>query len=375
MKETLFSMIPSEGGVLSVVHDATFRPDQAPASVPVDNGRVIFEQTVGDKNIENAEIIRMPVCLLPEGDSALLREMSPHEAGVTIEHLTAVLPTAAMLLDSTHAITSSSRGAWFHEDVLYTRTVTRQTMQATEHVLGLFKRQGEATHQLLRAMMQKNSGSISDVMILSFSDPRVMQAIETAIAEGARTLGFRSKDRNGLTKSSAALVAGSHALFGDIISFVQGEQVSAGVVGPLHLETNPPHWSQVPALSTVVRFLRSVTTQMPQPHRSLMPALFDGKPIGEFAASEDGGPQLRRDQRMKLHRWTEAHPFPLSRNPVFGHAICLMHIPDVQIQMAQMVQSQLHGDISSAFESQQALGAMLDEFLESIGFWISDDLK
>jgi hypothetical protein len=112
-------------------------------------------------------------------------------------------------------------------------------------------------------------------------------------------------------------------------AFINNGQLAA-VQGPVHLETNPPHWSSNENLATVVRFVSESAADWNMPHRSLLPCLFKGEPIGEFSALDEDSPQLRRDQRWKFEKWIERNnPFPLSNNPIFGHAIGLMDIPEI----------------------------------------------
>lgn len=367
MRSELLQFIPKDARILGMLHDPGFRPDQAPNAHPVENGRVIFEQDI--VGLANAQLVRAPVCLLTEGDTALIKTLGPEEGLFTVQKLTQTIPTAAMIFDAFHALGQASSIAWFCEDELYAKTVSHNTGIEQERLLPLFQDQSDQIVELLRGLSSFVSKNRVEIHKLPFSDPRVKEAIEQAIVQAATSPDFNSQDRRKLKDTSAAIIASTHALFTPIAQSLIGEDKLCAVQGPVHLETNPPHWKNNQALSTVVRLVKHSTTQQPNPHRSLLPCLFRGEPIDEFSAFDDNSPQLRRDQRWKLEQWTKWDPFSLVQNPIFGHSIGLLEDPQVEKHVKDLLSTQACLDREAAAKIQIALAHKIDQVLTAIDFW------
>ncbi len=368
MRNELLQFIPKNARTLGMLHDVEFRPDQAPRADPISDGRILFKQN--KETFPDATLIRVPICLLTEGDSALIRQQDPNEALSILTHAIITTPTAAMILDAFSETASHQSIVWFCEDALYAKTVGRATGLPKEQLLPLFERQGDLIVELLGRIAKVQSGNDIKIEKLPFSNPSVMDAIREAISENAQSPGFNSKDRKKLLDSSAAVVASTHALFPDIACRIFGAKHTPAIQGPVHLETNPPHWRHIQELSTVVRFVATSTKRQNIPHKSLMPCIFEGEPIGEFSAFDVQSPQLRRDQRKKIDAWVSAEPLPLSRNPLFGHGIGLMETPIIQEIMKSLCIAEKSHDMLSGKKLQKQLGEFLDNFLDEIRFWL-----
>lgn len=363
MKEQLLKHIPIHSRTLGMLHDKTFRPSIAPHAIPIDDGRILFEQSgLYGLPIEYAAVVRAPICLLPEGDTVMLRTMSPSEAEETIRFLTTTLPTAAMLLDS-HARLESASVVWFCEDQLYAKSNARTTGVDQDILLPLFKEQGKRTLQLLSELVFP-----AQAQMLPFSDKIVMDAIRDTIREEAQSLGFTSQQRKSLVQANAAIVASTHALFPDIVNKLISV-IPSGVQGPVHLETNPPQWKQNADMARIVRFIDMATHEHPGPHRSLLPCLIRGEPIGEASALDEQGPQIRQDQHWKLEAWTHQSPFPLRDNPIFGHAIGLLDDNDIMTHIFDIIKSENIHDINRGILLQRDLADRIEQKLSAIGFW------
>lgn len=367
MRSELFQFIPKDGKTLGMLHDPKFRPDQAPNAQPIEDGRVIFEQDAS--GIERATLIRTPLCLMSEGDSLLIKRMTPEDGFSALQKLTKTTPTAAMVFDAFREIGQAKSIAWFCEDQLYAKTAGRFLGVDPKEILPFFKDQSDQIAELLEKFTSITSEkSVRVVHKLAFSNLQVKEAIEHAIVDAAKLPDFNSLDRKKLKDSSAAVVASTHALFTQIAHALIGDQ-SCAVQGPIHLETNPPHWRKNQTLSTVVRFIDQTTRQQPNAHRSLLPCVFAGEPIGEFPSLDDNGPQLRRDQKWKLTKWTSNRPFPLTENPIFGHAIGLLENQEIELCLKKMLEAESNCDVELACKTQEVLAHKIERFLTSIDFW------
>lgn len=368
MKQELLQFIPKNARVLGVLHDAGFRPDQAPNAQPIEDGRVIFDQDTA--GIEKATLIRAPLCLMSEGDTMFIKQMASEEAFLALKKLTLTTPTAAMIFDAFRNIESARSIAWFCEDQLYAENMGRATGINQQKILPLFKDQSdEITNLLTNFASLVSNKRVRVVHKLCFSSPLVKEAIEEKIVETAKTPEFNSRDRRKLKESSAAVVASTHALFTPIVQALIGSEHRFAVQGPVHLETNPSHWPNNLALSTVRRFIKASTQRHPNPHRSLLPCLFEGKPIGEFSAFDEESPQLRRDQKSKLTKWASNKPLPLTNNPIFGHAIGLLENPEIELYLKEILEAEGNCDVELACKTQIILAQKIEQFLTSIDFW------
>lgn len=363
MKKELLSQIPRHSRTLGMLHDKAFRPSIAPHAQPIDDGRILFVQSSLDgQSAQDVVAVRAPICLLPEGDTSKLRTMGPREAEEAIGFLTSTLPTAAMLLDS-HGRLATSTVAWFCEDQLYAKNNARTTGVDQRILLPLFQWQGRRTLQLLNELVQP-----AQTHMWMFSDVAIMDAIRETIREEALMLGFTSQQRKNLMQANTAIVASTHALFPSIANkLLPG--VASGVQGPVHLETNPPQWEQNADMARIVRFIDMATRQHPVPHRSFLPCLIRGEPIGEASALDEQGPQIRQDQHWKLEVWTHQSPFPLCENPIFGHAIGLLDEHEVKTRILDIIESEKGHDHTRGIMLQRDLANRIDQKLSAIGFW------
>ena len=364
MKEQLLSFIPKNSRTLGMLHDKKFRPDQSPAASAVNDGRVLFEQN--SSRFPLVEIIRAPICLMTEGDTALIRNLNKEEGFNLFKRSLPQMPTAAMLFDSFAQLKKGARVVWFAEDTLCANTVGRVLNLDPNEIKPLFSNCSEEIVELINRFVKQKSHS---AVKWAFSDLQVAQAIEAAMVEEITNLGWNSKDRKRVVNSTAAIVASTHSLFDLIAEKINGFKQESAVQGPVHLETNPPHWAENPALSTAVRFVKISSENHQKAHRSLVPCLFEGEPIGEFAAFTDDGPQIRRDQRWKLEQWLKQNPFPLSANPIFGHAIGLLEEVVIIRATSDLIKAEQINDVSSAKHQMEIIAEGMDKLLSIINFW------
>jgi len=361
------NLVPKSSRLLGRIHDSGFRPSIAPKSERVSRDRVVYEQ--GGQAIDFATAVRVPICLLSEGDTELLRRIgNPDEGLATLKTITENSPSAAVLFDVIRRIQSNPTVVWFAEDDFFAQTASHAIGVSPETVLPLFQRQADNTVELL-AKAVGNKGMKAKVLRLSFSEKKVMEAIVEAISLEAIKLGILSKERKKLKESSAAVVGITHALFPLILSLLSNSSELAVVQGPLHLETNPPNWINNQTLSQVVRFVNQAAEDWNLNHRSLLPCLFQGEPIGEFSIIDDNGPQLRRDQRWKLDQWLRSNPFPLADNAIFGHAIGLIEDKETAQVVENMIAAEKQDNIELGMQINAVLAEKIDQKLQIIHFW------
>ncbi|PIQ71320.1 hypothetical protein COW57_04085 [Candidatus Roizmanbacteria bacterium CG17_big_fil_post_rev_8_21_14_2_50_39_7] len=362
-------LIPCNSHLLAGLHDENFRPTIAPNSLPVHKGRILFEQN--GPATDFATVVRAPICLLSEGDTDLLRRIDNPEEGLTVlKTISSNSPTAAVLFDAYKHIKSNPTIAWFSEDSFFANTVSGAIGLSPGVLLPIFQSQANNTAELL-SRLAGSKGMRTKVRQFSFSNIEVQQAIAEAIHLASQKLGYQSKDRKKLKGSSAAIVGATHALFPLINSLLSNSNELTAVQGPIHLETIPPHWITNTALSTVIRFVNQAAADWQLCHRTLMPCLYNGEPIGEFSAFDVNGdsPQLRRDQRYKLALWAKLSPFPLTTNAVFGHAIGLMEDCAVAENMKTLIEAERTDETTIGIQVHELLAAQIDDYLSSIKFW------
>lgn len=361
--------IPKSSRLLGMLHDPNFRPTIAPNSSPVNRGRVLFEQ--GGQAIDFATSVRAPICLLSEADTELLRTIGNPEEGVKIlNEIIENSPTAAVLLDAHRNIQSKPTIVWFAEDEFFSQTVARAIGVSPESLLPKFQHQADVTLELLANIVgNMNKGIKVKVRRHAFSDRQVMEAIVESIHFETSRLGFLSRDRKKLKESSAAIVGITHALFPLILSLLSNRNELAVVQGPVHLETDPPGWLSNPALSTVRNFVNQAAANSRLNHRSLLPCLFKGEPIGEFSAIGNDSPQLGRKQRGKLETWLQKPPFPLNTNAIFGHAIGLADDKNIDRLINDILNAEQQGDVETGKRTTSDLAEKLDTHLKVNSFW------
>ena len=368
MREHLLQVISNDGQTLGMLHDEAFLPTQSPRAQKVSGGRIAFEQTAQESAIADVQVVRVPLCLLAEGDTALLRRAGQNGSDI-FETIVQNTPTAAALFDAVHVPSEQTEGVvWFCEDSIFAKTIAATIQSTSEDSLRQLLGMGERTANLIEQLTRRRSAR-TRVYVLSFSDSTVIAAIKDAIIEEAVQQGFENKPRKNLRDTTAVQVASTHGLFPNIVERVLDPTMTAGVVGPVHLETTPPRWRDNQDMRRALRFTEESAKNNRKPHRSLFPCLFQGEPIAEFSAFEESGPQLRRDQRHKLVLWTEQDPFPLMQNPIFGHGIGLLDNPAIAGLMEKLFESEKKNDRQTAIECQKTLAGHIDTILESISFW------
>lgn len=379
LQQRVLTDVAHDNIFLGDLRHSNFRPDQSPnASFLHGGGRVLFTQN--HEELKKATFVRVPLCLLSAGDTKLLRE-GQIEFG-QLRDLTQNLPTAAMLLDSINVtnLPFLKKMVWFSEEALFTATAARNLgITLGENWSGnvlpdFFAKEAHETLMLLQNIVGFDKQIEVQRVPITADQTRlaIKQAMEQAFNQ--INLKFKSKQRSKISHFIPAQIASTHALFPLIVKILNPNEDSiAAVQGPIHLETHPKHWRTSLEFSSTVEFLNETAKYFNNFHRSWLPCMFSGSPVGEFSAFENRpgeSPQLRRDQRWKIELWaSNKMPFPLKTNPLFSHAIGLAENSEVEEVIKLMIEAESRNDSETGRTCQIKIAEILDFLLCKIVFW------
>jgi len=376
--EELIKRIPEGSSLFELVHRP---PDQAPFAKPIHDGRVVFEQNE-PVPFSQCTIVRTPLCLLPEGVTAQIAQ----DKQEVLYIIDTQLPTAAMLFDTvcTAGLKKDVELVWLSEEDLFRERLSQGVEKSPLRIEGDTKALLTLTNRTERFL----NALVNNLRRIPFGS--IDNTIEEIVEEVARQMKERgeldisSKHVKSLKGTNAARIVASHALFPLIIersnnmpiSFKTGERINGvvGVQGPLHLESHPPRWKDNPNVAKVAAFSDAAVRVFPRPHRAILPVMIHGEPIAEFDVGINS-PQIGRGDQSKLLSWAFRKVFPLSENPVFGHAIGIMELAGVQEKMQELIMLENEGrtqDIRASVIQLQLI-IMINSILSSIGFWNEQD--